>query len=191
MSNSSLRLPAPAGPPALTVLIMVAEERRGELNEFLARIGGQIIILNSDGQALETTLHGHGSPSNPLLRAADSYPGSAAGPGATDACKSAAAVPHSIVQAWYFLQNRRDLRRPDGRLCGLTTAEYEALSLLHAVTPVEMSRAELAQRVFGRAYRVGDRAIDTLIHKLREKIGADAIVTLRGRGYAFAEFPES
>jgi len=71
----------------------------------------------------------------------------------------------------------------------LTTAEYEALFLLHAAAPAEISRAELAQRVFGRAYRAGDRAIDTLIYKLREKIGADVIVTLRGRGYSFAQFP--
>ncbi len=181
-----MQAPTPPGLPLLTAIIMVAEDSRDELQEFLARVGGQIIMLTSAGPAPETMSLAQDLLQEQLLPDGTSHLGSA---GLGRGSRMVREIPHSAGPAWLLSPNRRDLRRPDGRLCGLTTAEYEALFLLHAAAPAEISRAELAQRVLGRAYRAGDRAIDTLIYKLREKIGADVIVTLRGRGYAFAEFP--
>jgi DNA-binding response OmpR family regulator len=57
-----------------------------------------------------------------------------------------------------------------------------------------VSRAVLFESVFGRRYDPTDRAVDTLIRKIRAKIepGSEPTVikTIRPIGYAFMGFPE-
>jgi DNA-binding response OmpR family regulator len=108
------------------------------------------------------------------------------------------ADPHPPAGAprsgWILCPARRELHRPDGSLCHLTTAEFDALSLLHAAKGRVVSRAALCRQVFGRALRPGDRAVDTVIRKLRRKIqpgdGPDCIKTVRPTGYAFVGFAD-
>ncbi len=95
----------------------------------------------------------------------------------------------SSAGRWTLSSVRRDLYRPDGSACGLTSAEFETLRLLTESDGTPLARAELSERVFRRRYRPGDRAMDTVVHKLRDKIGPDVIVTIRAVGYAFAGFP--
>jgi len=92
---------------------------------------------------------------------------------------------------WSLSYQKRQVFRPDGRSCGLTTAEYELLLLLLRRGHEPASRMEISMPVLGREHRAGDRAVDILIHKLRGKLGTDAIVTIRGAGYAFAALPDA
>ena len=45
----------------------------------------------------------------------------------------------------------------------------------------------LKEKVWGGDVIVGDRTIDVHIRKLREKIGIEAIQTIKGVGYKFVE----
>lgn len=90
---------------------------------------------------------------------------------------------------WSLTPEQRQVFRPDGRSCGLTTAEYDVLVLLLRRGHKPVSRVEISRPVLGRPHRAGDRAVDILVHKLRSKLGAGAIVTVRGAGYAFATLP--
>jgi hypothetical protein len=95
------------------------------------------------------------------------------------------------VGRWSLSPAQRQVFRPDGRSCGLTTAEYDVLVLLLRRGHKPASRTEISLPVLGRPHRAGDRAVDILVHKLRSKLGASAIVTVRGAGYAFASLPDA
>lgn len=96
------------------------------------------------------------------------------------------------LTGWNFSAQRRELRRPDGSLCPLTTAEFEALHALHEAMGCAVSRSALSERVFRRPYDANDRAVDTVIRKLRRKIDEPdeprVIKTVRPVGYMFAGF---
>jgi two-component system OmpR family response regulator len=91
-------------------------------------------------------------------------------------------------QDWTISDARRDVIRPDGRPCGLTTAEFGILRELAVAQGEAVSRADLSEHVFGRPMNPGDRAVDTVICKLRQKLSPGVIVTVRPAGYAFAGF---
>ncbi len=94
---------------------------------------------------------------------------------------------------WRMLPEQREVLRPDGVPCGLTSAEFDILQFLAAATGKAVSRDEISNHVFGRPYRVGDRTVDMLITRLRRKLEQDAenprmIKTVRAVGYSFAGF---
>ena len=106
---------------------------------------------------------------------------------------AATAEPAADAGGWVFSVIKRELWRPDGTPCRLTTAEFEVLRLLHEKEGVPVSRITLSEQVFGRPYEVGDRAVDTAVNKLRRKIEpgeeSTAIKSVRPMGYVFAGFP--
>lgn len=67
----------------------------------------------------------------------------------------------------------------------LAKKEFELLMLLVSKPGKVFKRAEILQKVWGREVIVGDRTIDVHIRKLREKIGNETIITLKGIGYKF------
>lgn len=93
---------------------------------------------------------------------------------------------------WRFAAAERELLRPDGTVCHLTSAEFETLRLLAAATGSPVSRSTLCEQVFRRSLTPGDRAVDTVVRKIREKIrhanGPDVIKTVRHVGYVFVGF---
>jgi DNA-binding response OmpR family regulator len=95
------------------------------------------------------------------------------------------------IGRWSLSPEQRQVFRPDGRSCGLTSAEYHVLVLLLRRGHKPASRTEISLPVLGRPHRDGDRAVDILVHKLRSKLGPGAIVTIRGAGYAFAALPDA
>lgn len=118
--------------------------------------------------------------------------GTRAVPGAAAAAAPAAA--NAAKSGWKFAVSTRELRRPDGSLCHLTSAEFELLRILFESPGVPVSRSVLSERVFGRSYEVGDRAVDTVVKKLRQKIQPDEtestfIQSVRPVGYVFVGFP--
>ena len=75
----------------------------------------------------------------------------------------------------------------------LTTAEFNLLERLLQRAGTAVSRDELARAALGRHYGEGiDRNVDTLVSKLRRKLGGDDhIKTVRNTGYLFAVPPDA
>jgi two-component system phosphate regulon response regulator OmpR len=94
-------------------------------------------------------------------------------------------------QGWTMDLLRRELRKPDGSLATLTSAEFELLRVFATHPNRALNRDQLMELLKGREWEAYDRAIDTLIVRLRKKIEADPsqpilIKTVRGTGYVFA-----
>jgi DNA-binding response OmpR family regulator len=104
----------------------------------------------------------------------------------------AAAPPPAAAGSWQLHVARRELQRPDGTLCPLSTVEFETLRVLYEANGAAVSRAELSMRVFRRPYVTTDRAVDTAVRKLRRKIDAEnghrVVKSVRPTGYMFAGF---
>jgi two-component system response regulator CpxR len=75
-----------------------------------------------------------------------------------------------------------------GAALDLTTAEFNLLERLLQRAGTAVSRDELARAALGRHYGDGiDRNVDTLVSKLRRKLGGDdRIKTVRNTGYLYA-----
>ncbi|WP_027556272.1 response regulator [Bradyrhizobium sp. Cp5.3] len=71
----------------------------------------------------------------------------------------------------------------DGAPMSLSRREFAILSALMERPGQVRSRAELEERLYGWQEDVESNAVEVHIHNLRNKIGKDAIQTLRGVGY--------
>jgi DNA-binding response OmpR family regulator len=103
------------------------------------------------------------------------------------------AEPAIGVDGWRLIPQRRQLLRPDGSECALTTAEYDLMCLLVEHRGKPISRDAIARAVFRRPFRAEDRTVDNLVLRLRRKLGLtqqDCIKTVRGAGYMFAGFAD-
>lgn len=67
----------------------------------------------------------------------------------------------------------------------LPKKEFELLMLLLSKPEKVFTREEIYNAIWGEHIIVGDRTIDVHIRKLREKIGQEYIVTIKGVGYKF------
>jgi len=75
----------------------------------------------------------------------------------------------------------------EGEEISLPKKEFELISLLASKPGHVFTREAILSSVWGQEVVVGDRTIDVHIRKLREKIGADRIKTVKGVGYKFIE----
>ena len=75
----------------------------------------------------------------------------------------------------------------DGKEIVLPRKEFELLALLYSKPQKVFSREEIFSNVWGDNVIVGDRTIDVHIRKLREKIGEEHIVTMKGVGYKYED----
>lgn len=78
----------------------------------------------------------------------------------------------------------------DGQQIVLPRKEFNLLALLYSKPQKVFSREEIFTNVWGNDVIVGDRTIDVHIRKLREKIGDSHIVTIKGVGYKYEEWPD-
>jgi len=76
-----------------------------------------------------------------------------------------------------------------GEAIHLPRKEFELLALLASKPDSVFERDVILDTVWGSEIVVGDRTIDVHIRKLREKIGADHILTVKGIGYKFTHQP--
>ncbi|MCL6523251.1 MAG: response regulator transcription factor [Thermoflavifilum sp.] len=67
----------------------------------------------------------------------------------------------------------------------LAKKEFELLKLLASRPGRVFMRHEILDQVWGADVIVGDRTIDVHIRKIRQKLGADLIATVKGVGYKF------
>jgi two-component system torCAD operon response regulator TorR len=89
---------------------------------------------------------------------------------------------------WQFDVSQRRLSDQDGQQEVLTRGELEVLSALATHPGEVLSRERLMQNVSHRSWDPGDRTIDVLISRLRDKLEEDPkkpklIVTVRSEGY--------
>ena len=76
----------------------------------------------------------------------------------------------------------REVRR-GGRPVELTFKEFELLRLLCSRRGVALTRDEILQSVWDYDYTGETRTVDMHVKALRQKLGEDVIVTVRGVGY--------
>lgn len=81
--------------------------------------------------------------------------------------------------------------RVDGREIDLTANEFDLLYLLASNRGIVFSRDALMNRIWGDDTHITERSVDTLVKRVRKKIGDDAgepefIVTVWGTGYKFS-----
>ncbi|MBE6181971.1 MAG: response regulator transcription factor [Rikenellaceae bacterium] len=72
-----------------------------------------------------------------------------------------------------------------GQRIALPRKEFALLTLLYSRPGYLFSREEIYQQIWGSEVVVGDRTIDVHIRKLRQKIGDNHIVTVKGVGYKY------
>ncbi len=73
--------------------------------------------------------------------------------------------------------------RVAGKLVGLTPTEYRLLLELAEHSGVVCSRERLLEEVWGYVWAGDTRLVDMHVRRLRAKVGAEVIETVRGAGY--------
>jgi two-component system, OmpR family, response regulator len=68
----------------------------------------------------------------------------------------------------------------------LTAQEFRILSYLMHHQDKVVSRTELSEHVYDRHFDRDSNVLDVLIGRIRKKLGADVIETIRGQGYRLA-----
>ena len=96
----------------------------------------------------------------------------------------ATAKPEDIIQIGEIIIDRTSytIKRDDKEIT-LPKKEFELLYFLAQHPNKVFSRDELLQKIWGSDVYVIDRTVDVHIRKVREKIGDDFIVTVKGVGY--------
>lgn len=100
--------------------------------------------------------------------------------------KSSSTEPDTIQKAGDIVINHDEYKViQKGEELILPRKEFELLSLLASRPGKVFKREEILEKVWGNEVVVGGRTIDVHIRKLREKIGDDHFVTVKGVGYKF------
>ena len=73
-----------------------------------------------------------------------------------------------------------------GRAVELSTREFALLAALLERPGSALSKTQLEERIYKWGDEVESNAVEVHVHHLRRKLGADAIRTIRGVGYALA-----
>jgi two-component system alkaline phosphatase synthesis response regulator PhoP len=89
-----------------------------------------------------------------------------------------------ITLSGISIDNERHSVIYNGNEIYLPKKEFELLYLLMSKPNQTLSREEILESAWGQN-NVGDRTIDVHIRKLREKIGEQLIITIKGEGYKF------
>jgi len=90
-------------------------------------------------------------------------------------------------QSSIVIDKERFMIIKDGDEIVLPKKEFELLSLLHSRPQKVFTRDDIFTLIWGDDIVVGDRTIDVHIRKLREKIGDEHIVTIKGVGYKYID----
>ena len=96
------------------------------------------------------------------------------------------AAADNLVTIGDILINKEEFTvTKDGEELSFPRKEFELLSLLTSKPGKVFTREEIYKKIWGSDLIVGVRTIDVHIRKIREKIGSDAITTIKGIGYKF------
>lgn len=86
--------------------------------------------------------------------------------------------------AWRLVATGCLLESPHGDAQRLTSAEFALVSMLAAAAGEALGRDAISEHVFRRPWRPDDRAVDSLVKRVRRKLPPDAIQSVRSVGYA-------
>ncbi|MDB5829302.1 MAG: family transcriptional regulator [Variovorax sp.] len=75
----------------------------------------------------------------------------------------------------------------EGAPVSLSVREFALLEVLMQQPGAVLSREKLEESIYGWDDEIGSNAIEVHLHNLRKKLGAQAIVNVRGVGYRLAE----
>ena len=84
-----------------------------------------------------------------------------------------------------IIDKEKIIVKQDGKKIDLVKKEFQLLYLLAQKPGKVFNRNEILSKVWGSDVIVGDRTIDVHVRKLREKLGAHYIKTVKGIGYKF------
>jgi len=105
-----------------------------------------------------------------------------------------AAVRRSVQQAANGLEHAGIVLDPAGKQVSLhgapvalTAREFNVLHALMLRKAAIVTRAQIEEALYGWGDEVESNAIEVYIHNLRKKLGAGAIVTVRGLGYRLGQ----
>lgn len=96
------------------------------------------------------------------------------------------AVRHVEAVPWRLQESGRRLVTPGGDMLRLTSAEFDLIAVLASAGGAPVDRDAVCRTVFRRPWRPDDRAVDSLVKRLRPKLPDDAIQSVRGVGYALS-----
>lgn len=85
---------------------------------------------------------------------------------------------------WRLLASGRMLEMPNAEPQRLTSAEYALVTTLASASGEPVDRYAISERVFRRPWRPDDRAVDSLVKRVRRKLPPNAIQSVRNVGYA-------
>lgn len=88
-------------------------------------------------------------------------------------------------QAGIAIDKSRYVVKINGEELSLPRKEFALLELLCSAPEQLFTREEIYREVWGSEVVVGDRTIDVHIRKLRQKIGEQHIITIKGVGYKY------
>lgn len=108
-----------------------------------------------------------------------------------DGGTSAADTPAEPDSRSLIIDRERYVVLKNGEDIVLPRKMFELLALLYSKPQKVFLRDEIFTSVWGDDVVVGERTIDVHIRKLREKIGADYIVTVKGVGYKYQDAHEA
>lgn len=94
---------------------------------------------------------------------------------------------HVIEVADLYINKEQFIVQKKGAEDKITLAkkEFELLSLLASKPGKVFTREEIFNKIWGSNVIVGNRTIDVHIRKIREKVGDNYIITIKGIGYKF------
>lgn len=107
----------------------------------------------------------------------------------TQSAQAHSAEKYSFDQ-WILDTSIRELKDDSGKICELTTGEYDLLILLVKQSRRVLSRDQIMDGLKGSEWMPNDRTIDNQVARLRKKLlasdGKSSIIkTIRGTGYLF------
>ena len=105
--------------------------------------------------------------------------------------RAPSAFESKAFAGWRFDTRSRRLVSPAGSKVALTRAEFELLNALIAHPGTVLTRERLLGCITHRSWDPGDRTVDVLVRRLRQKLEIDPqspelIITVHGEGYMFA-----
>jgi two-component system, OmpR family, response regulator len=77
----------------------------------------------------------------------------------------------------------------DGEPVKLTAQEYKLLSYLMHHKGKVVSRTELIEHIYDQDFDRDSNTIEVFVTRIRKKLGADVITTIRGLGYSLEDVP--
>ena len=97
--------------------------------------------------------------------------------------RSARQIDNSLTHGAIALDAAAKQVTLDGAPVALTAREFNVLHALMLRRAAIVTRAQIEEALYGWGDEVESNAIEVYIHNLRKKLGAGAIVTVRGLGY--------